>query len=675
MSARLIWKVCRGGAPALALIAVACSARAPLVVATDADVAAEAAPRVPSCQPGIRETGCTAVPADADERGSVDAGADGDAISLDAGTESLPEAGSSADASTIDGATVCQPTGGGLWGLRLVDVQPTRVTSHTTVAFMVTYEGDLPSPQTLWIRLGSAFYHLNPGSLPDSKSFKVSFPIAPPAGLRRLSILQGTDPTHLLEIAWLDCAVEVVTLPASPALVSPADDDTLGIPLHPELARYCARSGYFGLTNRGDDLVTVRSVALSGHPGFSIADDRCTNQSLAFNGDGDALCSVKVCFTDSAPGTDTGSLTFHTTAGDLEADLSSVVLPETEGLDRSFAATGARLLPPWHPFPNAAVIEGATVLNNGASIAIWDPSYVLLFVSAEGDPWLPPLGDVPSASGFTLASFTTVRAAGPGQGIYALISPFTESLPVALVHFFDDGTRDTSFAGSGMVNFDDNFILAPNGGLEIQPSGRVLVIGTLNPQIGVNAYRPNGDEDVAYRTTVSDLDPDRYRGAIRAIDNHGRLYLRTTSGVVRLKTDGGIDPGFSFTGSPDALAVGGDQRLLVAGMGTLSALDDAGAPSAIPFGAMPELAATIVGIAEDARGRILLTGSTGVVRRYEPDGTFDGVVGFAEGGARTVICPPAAGCLIVGTLYEGSVDISRPAGTTLDEDFVLRLAP
>jgi hypothetical protein len=202
----------------------------------------------------------------------------------------------------------------------------------------------------------------------------------------------------------------------------------------------------------------------------------------------------------------------------------------------------------------------------------------------------------------------------------------------------------------------------------------VLVIGTMYPTYGVRAFRPTGEEDLAYRTPLNPL-VDSRQGAIRTIDDAGRLYVATASGVVRLLLDGGIDPGFTFSGPVEALAVDRNQRLLVGASGKLSRLDEGGAASAIPLAAQAELGAPLAGIAVDARGRILLTSTSGAVLRTLADGTFDGKVGFAEGGARAVVCPRQAGCLIAGTLYEGSVNISRPSGTALDEFYAVRLAP
>jgi hypothetical protein len=362
------------------------------------------------------------------------------------------------------------------------------------------------------------------------------------------------------------------------------------------------------------------------------------------------------------------SLTFHTSAGDLTADASSTVLPATEGLDRSFAGTGALLLPLSDWFPYVHVIHGATLLNNGMSLAMWDEFYNLLVVSSEGQPWSPAIGSPTTVDSWQLSWISAVRAGGPGQGIYALVSPSGVLNVSAVVRFFDDGTRDTAFAGTGALVFDD-FLSAQYGGVEVQPSGRVLVIGA-----GVRAFRPSGEEDLAYRTSLTPL-ADLNRGVIRAIDDGGRLYVATASGVVRLGVDGGIDPGFSFSGSVEALAVDRDQRLLVGASGKLWRLDEGGAAAAIPLAPQPELAARLFGIAVDMRGRILLTSSTGAVLRTLADGTFDGRVGFAEGGAQAVACPRQAGCLIAGTLYEGEVNVARPSGTNVDESYVLRLAP
>ena len=107
-----------------------------------------------------------------------------------------------------------------------------------------------------------------------------------------------------------------------------------------------------------------------------------------------------------------------------------------------------------------------------------------------------------------------------------------------------------------------------------------------------------------------------------------------------------------------------DQRLLVAATGALFRSDETGAAFPMPLVGQPELPSRMLGIDVDARGRILLTTSAGTVLRYFDDGTLDARVGFAEGGARGRLSA-AGGC---------SSPTADP-GQTLEEDYVLRLAP
>jgi hypothetical protein len=660
------------------VVVPACVARPPTAGQVDSGVASDTAPRSPSCQPGIRETGCTPLaPPDAGDSGAIDVRIDDTRPALDVGaldvgsasdgpTDVISDGGSKSDTGNTDGAATCQPTSGGIAdNLRLVDVQPRQVTTHVAVMLTVKYEGELPPWPNLWVGLGKQTIHINPGLVDtNASSFKIQFPGESQGGPRRLSLLTGPLPPALLEVAWLDCAVQVMTRPAKPVLLDPpqGESESLAIPLHPELSRPCARTVSRGVSNEGDDPITVRAVELAGSAEFTFKNDSCTGHVLGYNGS----CSVQLCFTSTTSGNADATLTFHTSAGDLTSALRGTVLRVTDGLDRSFAGMGGRFL------ENTVYVRNATLLNNRSSVAIWDQNYALLFVAGDGGIWLSPIGAAPTVPSFVLNWLCDVRAGGPGQGIYALISPNGFTNAASLVRFFDDGTRDPSFGDSGMVRLDD-VLIGQYSSVEVQPTGRVLVIGGM----GVRAYDPTGVEVTSYRTPVTlRVDESRAsRGAIRAVDATGRLYVRTTSGVVRLQIDGGIDPTFSFVGPAEAMTVDRDQRLLVTATGKLSRLDETGGVSSIPLVPQPELAAAMTGIAVDAQGRILLTSSTGAVVRYHLDGTTDGRVGFAEGGAIAVICPRQGGCLIAGTLSEGEVDIARPSGTTLDEGYALRLAP
>ena len=137
----------------MAFVVGACDARPPLVVDMDAGADREMRSRIPTCQPGIRETACTSA-ADAHAPDSTaDGGGDGAVLGLDASDGALPDAGAATDArgvdGAVDGAAACQPTSGGSGDFRLVDIQPHQMMTHAAVTFTIKYEGELPSPQAL----------------------------------------------------------------------------------------------------------------------------------------------------------------------------------------------------------------------------------------------------------------------------------------------------------------------------------------------------------------------------------------------------------------------------------------------------------------------------------------------------------------------------------------------
>ena len=92
----------------------------------------------------------------------------------------------------------------------------------------------------------------------------------------------------------------------------------------------------------------------------------------------------------------------------------------------------------------------------------------------------------------------------------------------ALVHLRDDGTPDGAFGDRGVLDVG-SFIAGESGGIDVQPSGRVLAMGS-----DVRAFSADGQEVPGFRTSVG------YRGR-HAIDDSGRLYLATTTGVIRLR--------------------------------------------------------------------------------------------------------------------------------------------
>ena len=421
----------------------------------------------------------------------------------------------------------------------------------------------------------------------------------------------------------------------------------LGVPLHPELSRPCARVGSVRLYNPGNDPLTVSGMTLTGSPAFTLEGSRCTH-TLAEH----LSCYQLICFTSASPGVHEAALTWTTSLGVVQGTLSNEVLLPTPGLDTSFAQTGALA---FGAFPTTDSIRGAALLNDGESIAVWARDFGFERVRADGTREKIPGGPTPPGAW----AFQTLRAGAPGQGFYAVI--VEGPIAAALIRFSDDGTRDMGFAGSGAIILSGFQNAYPS--IEVHPSGRLIVVGTDKAFAGARAFGPDGEEVESYRTTIANP-------LLTAIDDRGRLYATSPQGLLRLNPDGGIDAGFSYGGSVEAMVVDREQRLLVFASGTMARLDDAGNPSPIPLptASVIELRLPTAGIAVDARGRILVTPLGGAAVRFLEDGTLDTHAGFDYSGVQAVICPRQGGCWVAGILH--------PVATnSIEEDYVLRLAP
>ena len=647
---RALWDVA-----ALALLA-SCASRNPL--APDATVSgnpSDAASNLPACIRGVRETACAwpagtdaAAPSeDASSGVVVDAGLPPDATvspgdAMPTGDAARP----GVDAAVPDSGTgSCQPMGGGTGSMRLVSMEPSLIPAHGLTWVTVKYEGDAPETSLLFAKAGGPNLQI----MPDRSTSSFRFSIGGSTSLEPIRVSVSVGFINPVEIAWLNCAGRFVRAPAK-AVLRLSGYQRLSVPLHPELDRRCARSDYFTLSNEGDNLLSTRQVTFTRVDGFTLIGDACSPRMLAYGEE----CGLQVCFTSTTPGRHETTLTVGTNGGDVQTALVGEVLPATPGLDPGFGRSGGVSLTRSDGSASLRGVYIATLSNTDSTVAVSDGTFGFQFVSAAG-PWAPAVGDAPLVNGSYLGSMRALRAGGPGQGIYALVGPGSSSNPAALIRFFDDGTRDLSFAGTGAVNLEA-YVSLPYAGIQVQASGRVLVIATYYEMAGVRAFSPGGQEDQAYRTNFANQ-------GVSAIDDRGRLYVTTAAGVVRLKPDGGLDPGFTFSGAIEAMTVDRNQRLLVVAAGKLARLDDAGVATAVPLGSQPELAKPIAGIDVDAAGRILLTASGGAVLRYLDDGRFDARLGFADGGAREVVCPRAGGCSIAGTVGASG------------EDYVLRLAP
>jgi hypothetical protein len=438
-----------------------------------------------------------------------------------------------------------------------------------------------------------------------------------------------------------DATLDATIAPAMPQ-VFPDVNNTIGLPLHPELSRPCARASSYTLENVGDAPLTVNDLAQAGSPEFSVVDENCRGSVLDTSS---RVCQVKVCFASQVPGTRDALLTLSTTAGDVQIPLSNQVLPWTSGLDATVGNQGVVLISGTNDRHD--YVRGVIAVDDGATAAVWSPGGFNLVSAGGALRWIS-IADV--AAGYL--ELGVLRAGASGQGIYALLSTG------ALVRFLDDGTRDTAFGGGGTVSLGGSSYF----GIAVQRSGRILAVGTSPSFTGARAFLSDGAEDLTYRTSFAN------QGKV-TIDDRGRLYVVTINGVIRLFPAGGIDPGFAYHDRVDAMIVDREQRLVVVAMGTVVRLDDAGVPSLIPLASTPDAMVGFVGGAVDARGRLLLTTFVGATLRYLDDGTFDGRVGFTDGSAFAIACPPVGGCWIAG--MAGS---TYPA-PNFHENYVLRLAP
>jgi hypothetical protein len=418
---------------------------------------------------------------------------------------------------------------------------------------------------------------------------------------------------------------------------------TMSVPLHPELARWCAREQSLVFANTGGEPIVLSGIFSD----FAQTSDECSLQVLPPSG----TCFVAVCFSSGdGAGPHPGVVTFSfrsqssPSSGTVTVPLTANVLPPTPGLSPTFGSNGAVYVP---EYPSGA-IDGAALLND-ATVAAWQRGIpALTFVTLDGEV---SAYDATPDSGF---DFLALAAGAPGQGFHALLVNTSNALQ--LLHFLDDRARDPVFGDGGALSLEGWI-----GPLQMlaRPTGGVIVLN-LAGSASIRAVTADGQLDPTF--TAPQL------GAVgaSAIDSRGRVYVATRPRIVRLAPDGSVDPTFAFTGVPQAMTLDLDEHLLVA-LAPLSLvrLDESGAgtPIALTTAGTVPILALADGLAVDAQGRILVIGG-GLVLRYAADGTLDGQVGFRDGGAREVMCPlTGGGCFIAGTL------------ATQPESFVVRLLP
>jgi hypothetical protein len=466
----------------------------------------------------------------------------------------------------------CTPSASSTSALAITAISPQLVALHGGDVELA-FDGAMPPDQTIDV-------NGVPATL-DGSTLHVP---ASARGSGPLSIHVGDDPAN--PIASLDCAGHYAETPDSVGLDK--GSETLAIPLHPELAHECARTGVVQVTNSGDEPL-VLFPQLTGSPGFQtvFAEPTCP-LPLYFDS-----CDLVMCFSSNVPSVQTAHLAIPSTMATASLDFAATVLPQTPGLDVAV----------WRPYKTLQqeAVRGVTTLSGGA-VAIWDESPATAFdlVAANGAPAPHDVG----------APVIAMRAGAAGQGIYAIAG---DTQHRALVHFDNTGTRDTA----------DVSLAADAAALAVGSS--VMVIGSST----VTSYAGGaiaGTVDFSARGT--------FTGA-SALDASGRLYVATTGGLVRI-ANGAIDSTFVYTGAVTALA-----PPLAAAGASLVSLDDSGAATALASAAHP-----ITDLATDASGRIYAITIGGQLTRYLPDGEPDRVHSFD--GASHLACPATGDCAVVG---------------------------
>jgi hypothetical protein len=270
-------------------------------------------------------------------------------------------------------------------------------------------------------------------------------------------------------------------------------------------------------------------------------------------------------------------------------------------------------------------------------VAVWDegPATVFEIVTSAGMATWHWMG---ATSIVSSAAFRTLRAGGGGEGIFAVVGNVaSDGQHHALIHFDDGGDRDVTFGEAALAG--DSYF--PASAIQLQP-GRVLVIGNAT----VTAMRKSGERDTTWGNAgVLDFSAlGTFTGA-SAIDPAGRLYVVTTTGVIRIGTAGAIDPAFHYAGAVTALTLSRGSPL-VADHGAIARLDESGTAIALSLAPAPQLARPIIDLGTDGTGQVYLITDDGQLVRFTATGQLDGVRGFD--GAHRLACPASGDCAVVG---------------------------
>jgi uncharacterized delta-60 repeat protein len=251
----------------------------------------------------------------------------------------------------------------------------------------------------------------------------------------------------------------------------------------------------------------------------------------------------------------------------------------------------------------------------------------------------------------------------------------TSTSDFALARFNADGTLDTTFGTSGKVLTD----VIPGGSNNVdtallQPDGKIVVAGTVESDVGLARYNPDGTLDTGFGTRgtvdTSFQQPAETTGA--ALQADGKIIVIATIidhlfAMLRYTANGTLDGSFGTGGVlplhfGNSVALQLDGRIVVASNFALARFNADGSPDTsfgmhgtISTGLPTNLSTSVVVLQHD--DKIVFAGSTPdgqlTLFRYNADGTPDSTFGAAGTdslpgfGAPTALAIEANGGIVV----------------------------
>jgi hypothetical protein len=519
-----------------------------------------------------------------------------------------------------------EPPTGPDYRVTLLSADPPIVPVHGGEWVTVSYDGVLP--EQIAVDVDGVFtpiiMHHTPGR---------TFTIAVPAHTEGVVSMGVIDLERGIRMAFEDDLLAYEVMPAQPTFaLGEGTAGDLSWELHPELSRPCARGGDLFLSNFGDEPMTFTSAS-SSNAEFAIDGPSCG--TLAYG----QSCQFQVCFTSNTPGIRAAMLTASTTGGDAVTTVQATVTPALTGLDPTFHGGGV------------AFDLGTDWFSGRGSIApsgfvTWAQKRVIALDATGTETHR----DLTAMIGSTpLDWIMAVRA--DASGIYALVT--SSSLgEVGAILRFDDMTSavtqiDLPFESSNYY-YD----------LQIAPGGRLLAIGSN----GVVAIA-NGAIDTTYGTSGRVVFPTSF-SYVSVLDSQGRLYALLSGRIVRITANGTIDGSFSYTASPETLAIDAADRVYTSSGVRIIRLTQTGAEDLSIFTTVFASDITV-----DASGRIYVL-SANQVFRYT-NGSYESTLGY--GTEYSVVCPASGGCYLLGYNTRTTVPFfSGPSSYV--EKYALRLA-